>query len=97
MKKPVFDEYMEYWNSVIPELVEAENTVKRIKDSKQWKRVSNYFKVLYQRGFLAVNPCKENNYSIIKNQGVISLEELKDILTPEQMKEVLRRKEGKTK
>ena len=60
MRQETYDYYYNYMQSVIPRLTEAERTIDEIKGSQQWKRSSNYFKVLYKRGILAENPAKKN-------------------------------------
>lgn len=60
-----FLEHYNYMQSIIPELVELENRVKEIKESKQFKRSYNYFHVLYNRGVLQENPSSKNGYKII--------------------------------
>lgn len=91
MKKNVFDEYLKYWETVTPKLIEAENAIHSIKSSKEWRRVSNYFNVLYQRGQLKTRPVSKNGYKIERGAGVISISDLEDILTPEQLAEVAKR------
>lgn len=88
MRQASYDEYYDYMQSVIPRLVEAENTIKEIKGSEKWRRASNYFKVLFQRGYLAENPCSKNGYKIEKSEGAVLLNDIKDILTPEQLEKV---------
>ena len=88
MKKDIFNTYYDYMQSVIPELIEAEATISRIKGSKEWKRASNYFKVLYQRGLLKENPCRKNGYYIERGTGVVSLSDIEDILTPDQLDQI---------
>lgn len=86
--KECFEQYYKYMQEVTPILIEAENTIKDIKGSKEWKRVSNYFKVLYKRGYLKENPCSKNGYKIEAVGTVVQLEDIKSILTPEQLEQV---------
>lgn len=67
-----YEDHYNYMQSVIPRLTEAERIVDEIKSSPQWKRSSNYFKVLYKRGMLKENPAKKNGYKIKKNDDAIS-------------------------
>lgn len=80
--------YVDYFNSVRDELVKAENTVARIKGSKEWKRAYNYFSVCKHRGLIETMPSKENGYKIELSEGTIQIEELEDIVTPEQMEQI---------
>ena len=91
----VFQKYYNYMQSVIPTLVEAEKTVHEIKSSVQWTKSLNYFNVLYKRGQLEYRPTMENGY-LIKPVKALRLEDIEDILTPEQLAEVKARlaKEG---
>lgn len=91
MKKNVFEDYLKYWETVTPKLIEAENTIHSIKSSKEWVRVQNYFNVLYTRGQLKCRPSSKNGYKIERGAGVISIHDLEDILTPEQLAEVSKR------
>ena len=56
--------HVDYFNSVIPELIKAEETVARIKGSYEWKRAYNYFSCLKSRGIIKTKPTKENGYKI---------------------------------
>lgn len=87
MKKISFDDYYAYWQEVTPILVEAENTIKAIKGTDKWKRVSNYFHVLYNRGELKENPTSKNGYRIERRDrsDVVALSDIESILTPEQL------------
>lgn len=85
MNSSKFEEYLEYWNETIPRVIEAEETIREIKGSYMWRRVSNYFKVLYNRGYLKENPCRNNDYKVEVGCNMVDLEEIADILTPEQL------------
>ena len=56
--------HVEYFNNVIPGLVKAEDTIDRIKHSKEWNEAINYFNTLVRRGYLKERPTRENNYKI---------------------------------
>ena len=92
MKKHDYEFHYNYMQSVIPRLIEAERIVDEIKSSPQWKRSSNYFKVLYKRGVLKENPTKKNGYKIEKGTDVVRLSEIEDILTPEQIRIIRERR-----
>jgi hypothetical protein len=78
-------------NSVIPKLVEAENTVDEIKNSYEWKRSFNYFQTLYNRGQLRERPTKANGYKIIPGPNLVKLSDIEDILTPDQLSAIIER------
>ena len=80
--------HVDYFNSVVPELVKAEETVARIKGSKEWKRAYDYFSLCKHRGFLKTRPTKENKYKIELSNGMVSIEELESIVTEEQMEKI---------
>lgn len=97
VKKFTLDQkHVDYFNSIVPELVKAEETVARIKGSKEWKRAYDYFSLCKHRGLLKERPTKENGYKIELSEGMIQIEELKSIVTPEQMEKIkaLLKKEG---
>lgn len=52
------------------ELIEAEQTVRRIRDSYEWKQAMNYFAVLGNRGYLEEKVTFENGYKIKFKEGV---------------------------
>lgn len=52
------------------ELLEAEATVRRIRDSKEWKLAMNYFALLGSRGYLEERVTFENGYNIKFKEGV---------------------------
>ena len=56
--------YVDYFNSVREELVKAEDTVSRIKGSKEWKKAYDYFSVCKHRGLIKTRPTKANGYKI---------------------------------
>lgn len=89
-QSPTFKKNLEYMRSVAPKLLEAESVVHEIKGSDQWTKTLNYFNVLYKRGKLACRPTYENGY-LIKPVDYISLENIEDILTPEQKEIILQR------
>lgn len=88
----VFQKHFQYMKSVIPKLIEAERIVDEIKGSEQWTRSLNYFTVLYKRGNLACRPTKENGYTIRLSKS-IQLDDIADILTPEQWEVIKSRME----
>lgn len=88
----VFQKHFQYMKSVIPKLVEAERIVDEINGSEQWTRNLNYFTVLYNRGKLACRPTKENGYTIRLSKS-IQLDDIADILTPEQWEVIKSRME----
>ena len=83
--KEIFQEHYDYMQSVIPTLLEAEQTIDRIKSSKEWKRSFNYFQTLYNRGQLKERPTKANGYKIETGGNLVCLADIEDILTPEQL------------
>lgn len=89
----VFQKHYQYMQSVIPKLIEAERIVDSIKGSEQWTKSLNYFNVLHNRGKLACRPTKENGYTI-KTVQRLRLQDIEDILTPEQM-EIITKRLGK--
>lgn len=52
------------------ELIKAEDTVRRIRDSKEWKLAMNYFALLGSRGYLEERVTFENGYNIKFKEGV---------------------------
>ena len=52
------------------ELIKAENDVRRIRDSKEWKSAMNYFALLRNRGYLEESVTIENGYNIKFKKGV---------------------------
>ena len=58
--------HIDYFKKVVPELIEAEQTVDRIKNSYEWQRAYNYFNVLRVRGHIKEMPTKKNGYKINK-------------------------------
>lgn len=86
-----FQKHLDYMNSVIPKLVEAENTVDEIKNSYEWKRSFNYFQTLYNRGQLMERPTKANGYKIIPGPNLVKLSDIEDILTPDQIALIMAR------
>lgn len=52
------------------ELLEAEATVRRIRDSHEWKLAMNYFALLGNRGYLEERVTFENGYQIKFKEGV---------------------------
>ena len=91
MDQTTFDKYYQYMESVTPRLREAEKTIRDIKDSKEWKRAFNYFHVLYNRGYLKENPSSKNGYKIITGGRFVSIADIKDILTAEQLEQIEKR------
>lgn len=88
-KKFTLDQkHVDYFNKVVPELIEAEKTVARIKGSKEWKRAYDYFGICEHRGLLKVRPTKENGYKIEVSAGVVQIDDIKEIVTPEQLEEI---------
>ena len=86
-----FQKHLDYMNSVIPKLVEAENTVDEIKNSYEWKRSFNYFQTLYNRGQLRERPTKANGYKIIPGPNLVKFSDIEDILTPDQISLIMAR------
>lgn len=80
--------HIDYFKKVIPELIEAEQTVDRIKDSYEWKRAYNYFNVLRVRGHIKEMPTKKNGYKIEFFEDVIDIKRLEGIVTAEQMEQI---------
>lgn len=52
-----------------PELIEAENTIERIRNDKEWIRAYNYFHVLYTRGRMLERLTHENGYTVLLKEG----------------------------
>ena len=90
---PTYKKNLEYMQSITPRLLEAERIVHEIKGSEQWTKTLNYFNVLYKRGKLSCRPTYENGYAI-KPVDYISLENIEDLLTPEQKEKILQRIKG---
>lgn len=88
--------YVDYLESVREELIEAERKVDSIKKSPEWKACINYFNVLRYRGKIEQIPTKENGYSYkTESRIVLDLEELAEIVTPEQLARIVEKvKEG---
>lgn len=51
------------------ELLKSEATVRRIRDSKEWKLAMNYFALLGNRGYLEERVTFENGYNIKFKEG----------------------------
>lgn len=51
-------------------LLKSEATVRRIRDSKEWKLAMNYFALLGNRGYLEERVTFENGYNIKFKEGV---------------------------
>ena len=93
MKNGLFkpeQKHVDYINSVRAELMEAEATVSRIKNSSEWKRAYNYFSLQKTRGTIKEKPTKENGYRIelYESAEVVRLDDLSGIVTPEQMERI---------
>lgn len=90
MRNYSFDKYYEYMQKVTPELIAAEETIRRIKETDEWKRAYNYFHVLYNRKELKENPTSKNGYKIERRDrnDLISLSDIEDILTSEQIEKI---------
>lgn len=87
-----YKEYKAYMDEYAPKVYEAQQLIDSIRESKEWKRASNYFKVLHKRGIILENPCKNNGYKIIPTgETYFCISELKDILTEEQIAELEKR------
>lgn len=52
-----------------PELMQAENTIERIRNDKEWIRAYNYFHVLYTRGRMLERLTHDNGYAILMKEG----------------------------
>lgn len=90
-KALTFQDHYEYMQRVVPELIAAENKVDEIKNSAEWKRHFNYFQTLYNRGQLKERPMKCNGYKIELGTNYVSLGDIEDLLTPEQIEEIKKR------
>ena len=89
VKQPdIFEKYYTYMQTVIPTLLDAENTVKQIKESPEWKRAYNYFQTLYNRGQLTERPTTKNGYKIERADNLVRLTDIESILTPEQLEQI---------
>lgn len=93
MKNGVFkpeQKHIDYINSVRAELMEAEATVSRIKNSSEWKMAYNYFSLQKTRGTIKEKPTKKNGYRIelYESAEVVRLDDLSGIVTPEQMEQI---------
>lgn len=86
-----FQEHYEYMERTVPELIAAETKVDEIKNSNEWKRHYGYFQTLYNRGQLKERPTKANGYKIELGNNYVSLGDIEDLLTEEQIKEIKRR------
>lgn len=86
-----FEEHYAYMAKTVPELIAAEKKVDEIKNSAEWKRHYNYFQTLYNRGQLKERPMKCNGYKIELGNSYVSLGDIEDLLTPEQIKEIKKR------
>ena len=87
--------YIDYLLSVRDELIRAENTVDKIKQSYEWKASQNYFNLLRHRGAISEMPCKRNSYAIPKiisgareSYALVDISELKKYLTDKQITEI---------
>lgn len=83
--------HVNYLDSVREELIKAEEIVDRIKGCDEWKKARNYFGTCFMRGLIKARPSKENGYKIeieSPKRKVVQIEELKDIVTEEQMEEI---------
>ena len=89
--KSTFQKHYDYMQSVIPKLIEAERTVDEIKKSKEWKVAFQYFQTLYNRGRLLERPTQANGYKIIPGNNTVRLSDIEDILTPEQLEQIMNR------
>ena len=87
-----FEKYYSYMQSVIPTLLDAENTIRTIKKSPEWKRAFNYFQCLYTRGQLKERPTSKNGYKMERADNLVRLTDIESILTPEQLEQI----KGKT-
>lgn len=83
-----YDKYYQYMQTVIPKLLEAENTIKEIKSSYEWKRAFNYFHVLANRGQIKEQPSSKNGYKIERVDNLVKITDIADILTPEQLEQI---------
>ena len=71
--------HIDYFNRVVPELVNAEETVAKIKGSKEWKRAYDYFSLCKHRGLLKTRPTKENGYTVEDKEYDKVLKNLKKV------------------
>ena len=80
-----FKKHYDYITGVAPKLIEAERTVDEIKHSKEWREAYGYFQTLYNRGHLKERPTQKNGYKIIAGRNMVSIADIEDILTEEQL------------
>ena len=84
-------ESIDYMNRITPELIQAEKKVDEIKNSKEWKKHYGYCQTLFNRGKLKERPTKANGYKIELGSNLLSLADIEDILTPEQIEQIKNR------
>jgi len=85
INKTTFEKHYDYITGIAPKLIEAERTVDEIKHSKEWKEAYGYFQTLYNRGHLKERPTQKNGYKIIAGRNMVSISDIEDILTEEQL------------
>lgn len=89
--RTTYEEYKKYIEETAPILIEAEQTVDRIKHSKEWKKAYGYFQTLYNRGYLKERPTQANGYKIEDGSSIVRLTDIADLLTPEQLEQIKER------
>jgi cysteinyl-tRNA synthetase len=70
------EKHLNYLDSIREQLTSAEKIVDDIKNSKQWKKVINYFNSFYTSGKLTVRPTKKNGYVYEVKDGYFNQKEL---------------------
>ena len=60
----------------------------KVKKFELEKKYVDYFSVCKHRGLIKTRPTKANGYKIELSDGTIQIEELEDIVTPEQMEQI---------
>ena len=61
----VFEKHKRVIEKFAPELIEAENTIERIRNDPDFARAFNYFQVLATRGKLKERINHENGYKVV--------------------------------
>lgn len=87
-KFQIEQKYVDYFEKTVPEVIALEDKLAEIKGSEEWKKAYNYFNLLTIRGHLVERPTRKNGYAIKLSDGMIQIEELKDIVTAEQMEKI---------
>ena len=69
--KETFWKHYETIKKYSDELIEAEETVRRIRATKDFKEAYTYFAVNKMRGLIKDYPKSENNYALVTNDGKV--------------------------